>query len=278
MAQPAFGVTDNGSVLPFQSLVQPPSGNDQAVLPSGVALDTNELAASHAAAQPANENRGKQKQKQQRKQNPQQPTRQAKVVMIKRSNKRSKIQVNGNKLKNEPTLPKTSLHDLPLETLDLILAYMSTQGLATMLSVNRYFNNYLKDPVQSSRMWRRARESFLPCPLPPPPTDISENDYGRWLFGWLPCEICEKPTNRVPTSISLRAKLCLNVSMASLYLVFKSPLFHSCSPGAARRGPPALSSPLVITSCSIRRYRSSSSSWTLISVSNAFVILVSFVL
>jgi len=278
MAQPAFGGTDNGSVLPVQPLVQPPPGNDQVVLPSSVALDTN-----HAAALPANENRGKQRQKQQqqRKQKSQQPTRQAKVMThsrIGRSKKRSKVQVDGNKLKNEPTLPKTSLHDLPLETLDLILAYMSTEGLATMLSVNRYFNHYLKDPVQSSRMWRRARESFLPCPLPPPPTDISENDYGRWLFGWLPCEICEKPTNRVPTSISLRAKLCLNVSMASLCLVFKSPLFHSCSPGAARSGPPTLSSPLVITSCSIRRYRSSSSSWTLISVSNAFVILVSFVL
>jgi len=216
VTQSASGDSDGiviDSMLPLRSLIQLPYDDTQVMRPLSGALATNNLMTGLPVTQRADRKKARQKQ-----QNSRRSTRQAKAAAPspnKSSSKGHKVQGKSNTSKQDFTLPKRSLCDLPLTTLSRVLQYLTTECLATMLSVNRYFNHYLKDPIHSGHVWRHARENFLPRPLPPPPTDISENDYGRWLFGWLSCEICEKPTNRVPISISLRAKLCLNVSMTS---------------------------------------------------------------
>ncbi|KAF9225796.1 hypothetical protein BS17DRAFT_777704 [Gyrodon lividus] len=118
------------------------------------------------------------------------------------------IHVPGNKM--QLNSPRAGLTTLPLELLAEILLH--THSPPTVLAVSRtssYFHRTLAHPTVSF-IWRGARKTCEPIPLPEPGDAWrgSEADYAAFVFDGGFCEVCKRKTPAMYVSFAVRIRLC----------------------------------------------------------------------
>ncbi|OSD01490.1 hypothetical protein PYCCODRAFT_1503536 [Trametes coccinea BRFM310] len=104
---------------------------------------------------------------------------------------------------------KAHLTTLPLELLAEVLSYAaSSRDVLALSRTSKYFRSILSNNPATEYIWRRARQSCTPGPIPDPMPGISESSYASLIFSPGKCRVCGNNVNLPYYSFSLRVHLC----------------------------------------------------------------------
>ncbi|KAF7297294.1 hypothetical protein MIND_00962600 [Mycena indigotica] len=111
--------------------------------------------------------------------------------------------------KNDVTNFKPVFVNLPFELVAMILVFtQSTKDVLAVARTCKFLCNTLLRPENVS-VWRKARETSHPAPLPDPMrAGLSEPAFAAMLFDMGPCANCARVTHNMFSSFSLRIRFC----------------------------------------------------------------------
>ncbi|TDL28712.1 hypothetical protein BD410DRAFT_760244 [Rickenella mellea] len=128
------------------------------------------------------------------------------------SNKKLKLSKETRRFKDvlEDARKPDCISRIPMELLAEILSSTSPKDILSLSRCSRYFCHTLANNRSATFIWRHARLSCVPSPIPDPTPNFTEPAYAAFIFDGGTCEACGQHTDSSFTSFSLRLRLCSN--------------------------------------------------------------------
>ncbi|KZT03856.1 uncharacterized protein LAESUDRAFT_728854 [Laetiporus sulphureus 93-53] len=151
------------------------------------------------------------------------------TIVQRRSQKRPRINRNAAATALQQ-LRRCYFDKLPLEILAEVLSYVPSQSILAVARCSKTLCSAFVNNPSTAFIWRQARERCDP-PVPDPTPNFTEASYAAFLFDGGRCEVCEKRTDEMYISFTLRGRVCKKhsclVEWKTSKLLLVDPIVHS---------------------------------------------------